>query len=65
MLKLFRVYDGKSFIGSYRAKNAKFAMQRARDEQAATASTFRKSQPAIVFNNLYAEEIKKDCDDRL
>lgn len=57
MLKLYRVYDGKSYVGSYRAKNAKIAMQRAQDDQLATASAFRKSQPAIIFKNLRADEI--------
>lgn len=56
MLKLFYVYDGNSFIGSYRAKNEKIAMQRAQNEQIATSSAFRKSQPAVIFKNLRAVE---------
>jgi hypothetical protein len=47
MTKLYEVRDGDSFIGTYRARNAAHAVQRARDDQAQTAATFRKSQPAI------------------
>lgn len=57
MLKLYRVYDGKSYVGAYRAKNEKIAMRRAQEDQIATASAFRKSQPAIIFKNLRAEEV--------
>lgn len=57
-MKLFKVRDGSSFIGTYYAKNEKHAIQRARDEQSMTASTFRKSQPAIIFKNLNAIEIE-------
>lgn len=30
MMKLFRVYDGKSYVGSYRATTAKIAMSKER-----------------------------------
>jgi phage terminase Nu1 subunit (DNA packaging protein) len=55
MLTLFKVYDGNSFIGWYRAKNAKIAMGRAVRDQAQTASVFRKSCPAVKLKNLRAE----------
>jgi hypothetical protein len=55
--KLFRVYDGKSYVGSYRAYTAEAAMRRAQEDQYVTGQTFRKSQPAIKFTALRAEEI--------
>lgn len=54
MLKLYTVFDGDSRIGTYYAKNEKAACQQAQDEQLQTASTFRRSQPAIIFKNLRA-----------
>lgn len=56
--KLYEVRDGDSRIGTYYARNEKHAIQRAKDEQAITASTFRKSQPAVKFNNLTAKQIE-------
>jgi hypothetical protein len=56
-MKLFKVYDGDSFIGWYRAKNEKIAMDRAVRDQAQTASVFRKSCPAIKFKSLRAEAV--------
>lgn len=57
-MKLYRVYDGDGFIGSYRARSPEHAIQRAKDEQAAAGATFRRSQPGIMFKNPRAEEVK-------
>jgi hypothetical protein len=56
MLKLYRVYDGKSYVGSYLAKNEKLAIRRAQAEQIASCAGFRKSMPPIIFKNPRAEE---------
>lgn len=57
MLKLYRVYDGKSYIGAYRAKNEKSAIRRAQEETNVASNFFKKSQPAIVFKAMRAEEV--------
>lgn len=42
------------YLGTYRAKNAQAAIQRHIDQDRATASTFRKSQPATKWVGLTA-----------
>jgi len=54
-MPLFKVYDGTSFIGWYRAKTAKIAMARAQQDEAALSAGFRKSRPVLVFKSLRAE----------
>lgn len=56
MLKLYKVYDGTSFIGWYRAKNETIAMARAQRDEAQQSAGFRKSRPVMVFKNLRAVE---------
>lgn len=57
VMKLFRVYDGKSYIGSYRTKTAKIAIDRAQAGQYAQVATFRKSMTAIKFKSPHAVEV--------
>ncbi|MET0529226.1 MAG: hypothetical protein ABW003_12985 [Microvirga sp.] len=57
-MKLYEVRNAKGqYLGTYRAKTAALAIQRHKDEQLATAATFRKSQPAGRMNDLRATEI--------
>jgi len=58
MYGIFRVMSGSANIGTYRAKNAKHAIQLAQAGQCQTAATFRKSQPAIILNGCTATMIE-------
>lgn len=53
--QIFTVRDASGdFLGTYRAMTAQQAINRLVSDQAATAATFRKSQPAIPLGNLTA-----------
>ena len=53
-IQMWQVYDGKSYIGSYRAVSEKAAIARAQSETNAGCSTFRRSQAPIYFKAPYA-----------
>ena len=59
-LKLFRVYDGNSFIGMYRAYTELEAFAKAQRDQTMTGSYFKKSQSGLVFRNLRAVEVTEE-----
>jgi hypothetical protein len=53
--EVFTVRDKTgAFLGTYRALTASAAIQKFVSDQAATASTFRKSQPAVVPTGMTA-----------
>jgi hypothetical protein len=53
--EVFTVRDKTgAFLGTYRALTASAAIQKFISDQAATASTFRKSQPAVVPTGMTA-----------
>jgi hypothetical protein len=63
MLKMFELRDAKGhFLATYRAKNAAAAIERLKQDDRNTASTFRKSQPASKFEGVTAKEIEPHHD---
>jgi hypothetical protein len=55
--KLFEVRNSSGqYLATYRAKNAASAIERLKQDDRNTASTFRKSQPATKFQGLTATE---------
>ena len=57
-MAIFPIYTVRSdkgqFLGTYRAKNAKHAIQRFMDGQRELSATFRKSCPMPTFSGLTA-----------
>ncbi len=58
-LKLYEIRDNHMFIGTWTAKNAEAAIQRAKDELNLGANSFRRSWTRVELTNPTATEIKR------